>query len=123
MEMEVLRKKISTFRSPSGRVRNVSDDLLYEILSSWETWSGPAKGFYTALGVSSKGMASIIGKAKKMKREGVFPAEEFKEIKVNSSPPSSGSTCKDPIVLKWEKNRVIRFSQVDQLVDFLKKVA
>ena len=45
---------------------------------------GPTQDFYRAIGVSQKGMASIIGKAKKLRREGHFPAEEFKEIKIEA---------------------------------------
>ena len=52
MELEVLKKKISTFRGDGGRVRKVSDELLMEILFAWENWSGPAKSFYAAIGVS-----------------------------------------------------------------------
>lgn len=91
-----------------------------EILLAWEEWKGPSQKFYHAIGVSAKGMASIIGKAKKLRREGHFPAEEFKEIKVTEE---SGLKGCDVIELNWEKGRLIRFGQVDQLVDFLKKVA
>jgi hypothetical protein len=62
-----------------------------EILSTWEQWKGPMKEFYRGIGVSAKGMASIIGRAKKMRREGYFPVEEFKEIKLESSSPGSVS--------------------------------
>ena len=122
MDLEILKKKISTFRGEGGRVRNVSDELLYEILLAWENWSGPMKDFYTSIGVSKNGMASIIGKAKKMKREGHFPSEEFKEVKLEPALTDVDS-CGLPIRIKWETGRVIQFSQVDQLVDFLKKVA
>jgi hypothetical protein len=76
------------------------------------------------IGVSSKGMASIIGRAKRLRREGHFPAEDFKEIKLADGggttgglPPCSG------IEVAWENGKLIRFNQVDQLVEFLKKVA
>jgi len=118
MDLEVLKKKISTFRGPGGRVRITSDELLMEILVAWENWSGPSLGFYSALGVSQKGFASCIGKAKKLKREGHFPEEPFKEVKVSSSPRSLDS-CISPITMKWENGRIIRFTQVIQLVDFL----
>lgn len=121
MDLEVLKKKISSFRTDSGRVRSVSDDLLMEILSAWEQWTGPAAGFSKTLGVSLKGMSSIIGKAKKLKRDGHFPAEEFKEIKIADSASFSGGPC--GIEIAWESGKLIRFQQVDQLVEFLKKVA
>lgn len=123
MDLEVLKKKISTFRGEGGRVRITSDELLMEILTAWEEWSGPTKGFYSAIGVSAKGMASIIGKAKKLKREGHFAAEEFKEIKIaGSDTPALSGPCSG-IEMVWENGRLIRFTQVEQLVDFLKKVA
>jgi len=123
MDMEILNKKVSSYRDNGGRVRKVSDELLLEILDSWEQWTGPAKGFYSALGVSAKGISSIIGKAKKLKREG-FPAGDFKEIKIDGA--GSPSTPSGPCIgieLCWDQGKVIRFPQVDQLVEFLKKVA
>lgn len=122
MDLEVLKKKISTFRGEGGRVRITDDSLLMEILLAWEQWTGPANGFYTAIGVSQNGMASIIGKAKKLRREGHFPIEDFKEIKIEQVAPTgdyAGGLCK--IELTWEGRQVIRFALVDQLVDFLKK--
>lgn len=122
MDLEILKKKISTYRGEGGRVRNVSDELLMEILMAWESWAGPAKGFYTAVGVSQKGMASIIGKAKKLKREGHFPVEDFKEIKIEQGPHEKAlGLC--TIEISWDGGKLIRFALVDQLVDFLKKSA
>ena len=52
MELEVLKKKISTFRGKGGRVRITDNGLLMEILLSWEQWTGPSNDFYRAIGVS-----------------------------------------------------------------------
>lgn len=124
MELEILKKKISTFRGEGGRVRITDDSLMMEILQAWEQWTAPAEGFYRAIGVSQTGMASIIGRAKKLRREG-FPTDGFKEIRVadgvqlsaGTLPPCSG------IELCMEGGKLIRFQQVDQLIDFLKKAA
>jgi hypothetical protein len=126
MEMEILKRKISTFKGEGGRLTKVSDDLLMEILHAWEQWTGSQGSFYSELGVSQKKMAKIIGKAKKLKREGHFPVEEFKEIKIGdlaSGGPMGGLPPCSGIEILWENGRVIRFPQVDSLVDFLKKVA
>ena len=125
MEMEVLKKKISTFRGEGGRVKINDDGLLLEILMAWEQWKGPIKEFYRAIGISHNGMASIMGKAKKLRREGHFPVEEFKEVKVLEGGVAhiSGLNGCNVIELSWESGRLIRFGQVEQLIDFLKKAA
>jgi hypothetical protein len=122
MDLEILKKKISSFRGEGGRVRGVNDELLMEILMAWEQWTGPASGFYTAVGVSQKGISSIIGKAKKLKREG-FPTGDFKEIKVESNGMVAGQNPCNGIEIAWDNGKLIRFQAVDQLIDFLKKVA
>ena len=102
---------------------SITDDhLLLEILETWEQWTGPASGFYSALGISSKGIASIIGRAKRLKREG-FPAGGggFKEIQLQA-PAAGGGPCSG-IELCWSGGQIIRFPQVDQLLEFLKKAA
>lgn len=123
MDMEILKKKISTFRGEGGRVRISDEVLLMEILMAWEQWKGPVKDFYRAIGVSQTGMASIIGRAKKLRREGHFPAEEFKEIKIAEGGNGGGFLPCSGIEVVWDNGKLIRFSEVGQLVDFLKKVA
>jgi hypothetical protein len=124
MDIEILKKRISTFRGSDGKVRITDDTLFMEILLAWEQWKGPMNEFYRTLGSSKSGMAAIIGKAKKMRREGHFPVEEFKEVKVldGAAQASSLSGC-NVIELAWENGRIIRFGQVEQLIDFLKKAA
>lgn len=125
MDLEILKKKVSSFRGEGGRVRNVSDDLLMEILQAWEQWTGPAAGFSKSVGVSIKGMSSIIGKAKKLKRDGHFPVDDFKEIKISDNSNSAAGHLGPCLGIEmiWENGKLIRFQQVEQLVDFLKKVA
>jgi hypothetical protein len=126
VELEILKKKISTFRSEGGRVRITDDQLYLEILMAWELWTGSSKEFYRAIGVSKTGMAGIIGKAKRMRREGHFPPEAFKEVKIEEAQLRSSSFGNSPcngIEVGWENGKLIRFQEVDQLIDFLKKVA
>lgn len=126
MDMTILRKKVSTFKGEGGRLTKVSDELLLEILHAWEQWTGSQESFYTELGVSRRKMARIIGKAKRMKREGHFPVEEFKEIKVTELAGGGGMASLPPcsgVEILWDQGKVIRFPQVDQLIEFLKKVA
>lgn len=123
MDMEILKKRISSYRTPKGRLTRVPDDLLVDILRAWEQWTGPASGFYSALGADHRKMAGLIGRAKKLKRDGVFPEESFKEIKVDVSTTSSGNVACQSIEIVWDNGKLIRFPQVEVLIDFLKKVA
>jgi hypothetical protein len=126
MDMEILKKRISSYRTPKGKLTRVPDELLIDILQAWEQWTGPASGFYSALGADHRKMAGLIGRAKKLKREGFFPEEAFKEIKVEESPSNLISLLSGPcqgIEIAWDNGKLIRFSQVDHLVDFLKKVS
>ncbi len=61
---------------------------------------------------------------KKLKCEGYFPSSDFKEIGIveGASVASNLLPCSG-IEMAWDKDKLIRFSQVEQLVDFLKKVS
>lgn len=124
MDLTVLAKKISSYRSPKGQVRNLPNELLAEILHAWEQWTGSAVGFYSAIGVNQKKMAKIMGKAKQLKRDGAFDGLNFTEITIDEESgqvmelmPCSG------VELVWDRGRIIRFSKIELLLDFLKKAA
>lgn len=126
MDMEILKKRISSYRTPKGRITRVPDELLIDILIAWEQWTGPGSGFYSALGADHRKMAGLIGRAKKLKRNGHFPEESFKEIKLQESPSNLTSFISGPcqgVEILWDNGKLIRFQQVEQLVDFLKRVA
>jgi hypothetical protein len=123
MDLEILKKKISSYRTEGGHLKKVPDELAMEVLGAWEQWTGPAKEFYVAIGVSQYKMASVLGRAKRLKRDGHFPVEDFKEIKIAPVPPTGEVSGLCTIEIHWEGKQVIRFALVDQLVDFLKKVA
>ena len=118
----VLRKRLSSFRTENGRLTRISDDLLVDILRAWEAWTGSAKEFYVGLGLNKDQLAPIIKKGKKLSKSGHYGSGEFKEVKLDGL-IQGGSAMAGPIEVSWDKGKVIRFSQVDALVDFLKKVA
>jgi hypothetical protein len=125
MDLELLRKKISSYKTSKGRLTRVPDELAIEILHSWERWSGPASGFYSALEVDFRKMASVLGRAKKLKREGhIISESDFKELTIDtdSGQVVESRPCQGIEVL-WGTNKIVRFSQIDQLLEFLKKAA
>ena len=126
MELEVLKKKISSFRVGGNRLRITEDSMYMEILHAWEQWTGSSKDFFKGIGVSKAGLAGIIGKAKRMKRDGHFPVSEFKEIKI-AEPTSYERTINNgpcqSVEILWDGGKLIRFPDVELLIDFLKKVS
>lgn len=123
MDLSILKKKVSSYRTAKGSLTKVPDELAMEILYYWEQWAGPASGFYQAIGINPKKMASVLGKAKRLKREG-FGVSEFKELQIEQETgqvrelsPCSG------VEIVWKDGQLIRFHQLDLLVEFLKKAA
>lgn len=121
MDNSVLRKRLSTYKSGNGTLRQVGDDVVLDVLKAWENWPGSAADLYRDLGLSKMQMVTMIQKAKRLVKSGVVPPNEFKEIKVEPAASLASSKC--GIEIAWDKGKIIRFSQVDQLIDFLKKVA
>jgi len=128
MDNTKLKKQLSTFRSTKGVIKNVSHEVYFELLRAWESWPGTSKEFYASIGVSKTQAAGILGKAKRLQRDGAFGTMDFNEVKVGELLPglvTSGGIAGPctAIELNWEGGKVIRFPQVEQLIDFLKKSA
>jgi len=122
MDNIVLKKRLSSYRTEGGRLSKVGDDVLIDLLRAWESWTGTSKEFYRSLGLSKQQLAIMIRKGKKLLKSGSLAGSEFKEIKLDAM-IGGQSGMVGPIEVSWEGGKVIRFSQVDQLVDFLKKAA
>jgi len=124
MENLILKKRLNTFKSSQGRFRQVSDEVIMELLRAWESWPGTSKEFYQDVGLSKQQLAILIKKGKKLVKSGIITESEFKEIKVeNSVDLGIREECGNLITISWDGGKVIKFSQVDQLIYFLKKVS
>lgn len=124
MDFVLLSKRVNTYRTPSGIITGVPDDVLGDILKAWEQWSGTGLEFAKKLGVTRRQSVILIEKAKERIRQGVAlkPVSEFQEISINDAlaQPAKETTT---IEVVWDKGRLIRFSQVQHLVEFIKAVA
>jgi len=122
MDNTVLKKRLSTFRTDGGRLSKISDEVLVDLLRAWESWAGSSKEFYQSLGLSKQQLATVIKKGKRLLKNGKIVGSEFKELKLDAL-IGGQSAMVGPIEVSWDQGKVIRFSQVEQLVEFLKKVA
>jgi hypothetical protein len=126
MDLTVLKKKISSYRTPKGQIRRLPDELLGEILHAWEQWTGPASGFYKELGADYRKMGSLMGRAKQLKRDGAFDGFEFTEVVIEEEEHRTEPSCDIRSGCNIEllyKDNIIRFGSADLLLDFLKKAA
>ncbi len=124
MDHNILKKKLNTFKTSKGKLTQVSNDVVLEVLRAWEEWPGSAADLYRAIGLSKMQLVTMIQKAKRLVKSGAVIETDFKEVKLDQLAlgglAASGSGC---IELIWDNGKLIRFSQVEQLIEFLKKVA
>lgn len=123
METAVIKKRLNTFKSAGGKLTRVSDDVVMEVLRGWESWTGTSADYYRELGLSCKQLSILIGKGKRLVKSGVVVESEFKEIALPMAGVTAGNFDGSGMELRLDANRAIRFSMVDQLVEFLKKTS
>ena len=111
----ILKKRLNSYRGQKGNLLGLPDDLILDIIKTWERWPGTGKSYYSSIGIKKEQMANIIKKGKRLLKEGKNPGGSFTAVEVKVP-----SQSKAPIVLNLDKNKVLRFYQVDQLMEFLK---
>lgn len=122
MDVSILRKRLNTYKSgKKGTLRNVGDEVVIDVLRAWEHWPGSAADLYRELGLSKMQLVTMIQKGKRLVKNGIVTESEFSEIALPV--PSHIPSDQLAIELCWDGGRVIRFAQVEQLLEFLKKVA
>jgi len=122
MDYSVLRKKLNTYKSPKGVLKGMSNEVVLEVLQAWQNWQGSTADLYRELELSKGQMSALIRAGKRLIKNGYAVESEFKEIKVSDAGPLTNGPCSGVEII-WDNGKLIRFQQVEQLVDFLKKVA
>lgn len=122
MESAIIRKRLNTFKSAKGKLTRVSDDVVIEVLRGWESWPGKAVDYYRDIGITRQQLWVLIKKGKSLVKSGRVTESEFREISLPMVGQDVGLGGIG-MELKLDANRAIKFSQVDQLVDFIKKTS
>ena len=122
MDFAVMKKKLNSYKKANGVFRKISGEMLVELLRAWEGYTGPMDDFARQIGVRKSQLGPIIHKARKIAKDSEFVGGEFKEIKVGEASIPGAAPCQG-IELIWEGGKVIRFGEVEVLLDFLKKTA
>jgi hypothetical protein len=119
----VLKKKINTFKNGKGVIRDISDSLVVEVLRSWENYTGTARSFYLSIGLTTKQFTYITEKAKKVVKGNTDKIGSFIPVAIKDTNEQERPYNKVPIILNWDRKKIIKFYSVAQLVEFLKIAA
>lgn len=134
MDLMILKKKIDGYRAANGSIKNVAPELLLELRQTWENFTGSAEQFRSELGVKAGTLRNLLVESKKLNHViasatavGLVPAEEGNDgaPEGTQAMQSAGNQSPDSALeLVFDHGtKVIRFPNVDSLVDFLRKSA
>lgn len=120
MELEVMRKKLDAFKTPGGSYKNIKGELLVELLRAWEQHTGPSTELAKQLGMKPNQLNRQIREARKAaaRSDAIDPA--FEELQMPGASESTGGAV---IEMSWGGDKVVKFPNVDCLVEFLRKAS
>lgn len=125
MDLVILKKKLDGFRGSNGAIREVSAELLWELRQSWENFTGSMEEFRSAVGVKIGTLRNLLKEGKKLNHvmassDSMALSPQSIEAAVQGSEGAGGS---DSELVYDLSQKMIRFPNVETLIDFLKKAA
>lgn len=126
MDLIILKKKLDGFRSSSGSIRDVSPEVLWELRQAWENFTGSIEEFRSQLGIHTGTLRNLLSSAKKLNHAmasagSIELNEQAGGEALEEAPAQSSPRNLELVYDKGEK--VIRFPDVDTLINFLKRTA
>ena len=127
MDLVILKKKIDGYRDSGGSIKNVAPDLLLELRQTWEQYTGSAEQFRSELGIRIGTLRNLLIESKKLNH--VIASAGAVAIAVEGNAPEqlqseenggSGNTLE---LVFDHGSKVIRFPNVDTLIDFMRRSA
>jgi hypothetical protein len=121
MELEVMRKKLDAFKTSGGSYKNIKSELLVELLRAWEQHTGPSTELAKQLGMKPNQLNRQIREARKAAARSDAIDPVFEELQMSGA--SEGGSVGTVIEMIWGGDKVVKFPNVDCLVEFLRKAA
>ena len=124
MDLMILRKKLDGFRLSNGSIRDVSPEVLWELRQAWEHFTGPLEQFRSEIGVKVGTLRVLLASGKKLNH--AMASADKVALQEQLSEPSEAalqSSQGGPELIYDHGEKVIRFPNVDSLIDFLKRAA
>lgn len=126
MDLLILRKKIDGFRSGNGQLQNVPPELLLELRQAWENYPGPAEQFRRELGMKVGTLRKLLIDSKKLNHvlasAGAMGLADPGSEQTQEA-ESLRSTSNQLELVYDQGNKIIRFPNLDTLIEFLRKAA
>jgi len=128
MDLMILKKKLDGFRAANGSIRDVSGEVLWELRQAWENFTGPIEAFRSEIGIQTGTLRNLLSSAKKLNHAMASAGSVgLSSEPEGEGPPATGTThqsAQGKLELVYDGGeKVIRFPDVDTLIDFLKKAA
>jgi hypothetical protein len=130
MDLMILKKKIDGYRAGNGSIKNPPPELLLELRQTWEHYTGTPEQFRSELGMKIGTLRKLLVESKKLNHvlasAGAMElvpenAEENTAVHQGYGQNTASSTSNAVELVFDNGARVIRFPNVDLLVDFLRK--
>lgn len=130
MDLVILKKKIDGYRDSGGSIKNVSPELLLELRQTWENYTGSAEEFRSELGIRIGTLRNLLIESKKLNHviasAGAvgLAVEGASEEASEQAHSQENGTSRNTLELVFDHgSKVIRFPNVDTLIDFMRKTA
>ena len=131
MELVILKKRLDGYRDSGGSIKNVPPELLLELRQAWERYIGSPEQFRSELGVKIGTLRKLLVESKKLNH--VIASVGAVRLAIegegeDTSPEQAHSDkneeFKNNLELAFDNgSKVIRFPNVDTLIDFMRKSA
>jgi hypothetical protein len=132
MDLMILKKKIDGYRAGNGSIKNPPPELLLELRQTWEHYTGTPEQFRSELGMKLGTLRKLLVESKKLNHV-LASAGAMELVPENADEhaaaqqgygQNTASIAANAVELVFDHGaKVIRFPNVDLLVDFLRKSA
>jgi len=122
MDLQILKKRIDGFRAGNGQLQKVPSELLLELRQAWEHHTGPADVFRRELGMKVGTLRKLLVESKKLNH--VLASAEAVGLSTEEQTAETVEHQGGSLELVYDgAQKLIRFPNVEVLIDFLKKAA
>jgi hypothetical protein len=124
MDLIILRKKLDGFRAPNGSIRDVSPEVLWELRQAWESFTGPIDQFRSEIGIHTGTLRNLLSAAKKLNHAMASAGSVALHEQIGEAVSGAPQVDKRGLELIYDGGaKVIRFPDVETLIDFLKRAS